>query len=123
MAELLLEGSFDDSAEVAFMGQLSKVVAAQPQRFGLHMADELSFLETSHEVAGFFISVLSVIYAVLRGFVILVVWSDFEEIKEAVVREATQLGDILQVAQGFLSAVHMLRHLTACMPVVTRYRD
>ena len=60
----------------------------------------LSFLETHHEVAGFFISVLSVIYAVLLGFVILVVWSDFEEIKEAVVRGATQLGDILRMAQG-----------------------
>jgi Protein of unknown function (DUF4239) len=65
----------------------------------------LSFLETHHEVAGFFISVLSVIYAVLLGFVILVVWSDFEEIKEAVVREASQLGDILHMARGFPTAV------------------
>jgi mannose/cellobiose epimerase-like protein (N-acyl-D-glucosamine 2-epimerase family)/anti-anti-sigma regulatory factor len=39
VAELLLEGIFDDSAEVAFMGQLSKVVAAQPKRLILHMAD------------------------------------------------------------------------------------
>ncbi len=39
VADLLLDGIFDDSAEVAFMGQLSKVVAAQPQRFVLHMDD------------------------------------------------------------------------------------
>ena len=61
----------------------------------------LSFLETHHEVAGFFISVLSVIYAVLLGFVMLVVWSDFEDVKEAVAREANQLGDLLLMAQGF----------------------
>jgi anti-anti-sigma regulatory factor len=39
VADLLLDGIFDDSTEVAFMGQLSKVVAAQPKRFVLHMAD------------------------------------------------------------------------------------
>ena len=65
----------------------------------------LSFLETHHEVAGFFISVLSVIYAVLLGFVVLVVWEDFEEIRAAVVQEANQLGDILQMARGFPAPV------------------
>jgi anti-anti-sigma regulatory factor len=39
MAELLLEGIFDDNAEVAFVGQLSKVVAAKPKRLVLYMAD------------------------------------------------------------------------------------
>ena len=36
----------------------------------------LSFLHTHHEVADFFISVLSVIYAVILGFVVLVGWED-----------------------------------------------
>jgi anti-anti-sigma regulatory factor len=39
VAELLLEGIFDDHAEVALMGQLGKVVAAQPKRVVLYMAD------------------------------------------------------------------------------------
>ena len=61
----------------------------------------LSFLETHHEVAGFFIGVLGVIYAVLLGFVVFVVWDQFEETKVTVAQEANQLGDLSRMAKAF----------------------
>jgi len=61
----------------------------------------LAFLKTHHEVGGFFIGLLGVIYAILLGFVVLVVWEEFEDAKNTVAREANQLGDIFQMSRGF----------------------
>jgi hypothetical protein len=69
----------------------------------------LSFLETHHEVAGFFIGVLGVIYAILLGFVVLVVWGEFEDARNTVAREANQLGDIFQMSRGFPAPVQRVQ--------------
>ncbi len=61
----------------------------------------LSFLETHHEVAGFFIGVLGVIYAVLLAFVVIVVWEQHEEARITADREAAELADLFWMAQGF----------------------
>jgi hypothetical protein len=66
----------------------------------------VSFLETHHDVAGFFIGVLGVIYAVLMGFVVFVVWDDFKEAKVTVALEANQLGDLSRMSKGFPDTVY-----------------
>jgi hypothetical protein len=60
----------------------------------------LAVLETHHEVAGFFIGVLGVFYAVLLAFVVIVVWEDFKDAKGTVTQEANHLGDIVRLSRG-----------------------
>lgn len=59
----------------------------------------LGTLESHHEVAGFFIGVLSVIYSVLLAFVVFLIWGQFEDAKRTVAREANQLGDLMQMTR------------------------
>jgi hypothetical protein len=47
--------------------------------------------EANNEVAGFFLAVLGVIYAVLLAFVVLTVWEDFEDARKAVEQEANEV--------------------------------
>jgi hypothetical protein len=49
---------------------------------------KLSTLESHHEVAGFILAVVGVLYAVLLAFVVLVTWEQFEDARAAVDREA-----------------------------------
>jgi hypothetical protein len=64
----------------------------------------VSFLETHHEVAGFFIGVLGVIYAVLLAFVVVVAWEQFEEARAVISREANQIGDLSRLSEAFPDA-------------------
>jgi hypothetical protein len=52
---------------------------------------ELSTLEAQHDVAGFIIAVVGVVYAVLLAFVVVIVWQQFEDAKAVADREATLL--------------------------------
>jgi hypothetical protein len=61
---------------------------------------ELSALQDHHDVAGFFIGVLGVIYAVLLAFVVIVVWEAFEDAKAVVDAEANYLTDVFWLAGG-----------------------
>ena len=48
----------------------------------------LSTLESHHEVAGFILAVVGVVYAVLLAFVVIVTWEQFEEARADADREA-----------------------------------
>jgi hypothetical protein len=65
---------------------------------------ELQKLQDHHEVAGFFIGVLGVIYAVLLAFVVIVVWEEYSDASRVVELEANQLQDIYDLAAGFQPA-------------------
>jgi hypothetical protein len=50
---------------------------------------ELSRLEAHHEVAGFILAVVGVVYAVLLAFVVVIVWQQFDTARTEADREAT----------------------------------
>ncbi|HEY6886193.1 MAG TPA: DUF4239 domain-containing protein [Solirubrobacter sp.] len=52
---------------------------------------ELSELEEHHDVAGFILAVVGVVYAVLLAFVVVIAWQQFEDARTDVDREATVL--------------------------------
>ena len=84
---------------------LSMVVAAVGSRL-MRRWVSLDFLQTHHEVGGFFIGVLGTIYAVLLAFVIFVVWNQYDSAKAAVSQEVNQLDDLLRMSKGFSDPVH-----------------
>jgi hypothetical protein len=55
---------------------------------------ELSTLESHHEVAGFILAVVGVVYAVLLAFVVVVTWQQFEEARTSAEREAAKIGGL-----------------------------
>jgi hypothetical protein len=57
--------------------------------------------EANNEVAGFFLAVLGVIYAVLLAFVVVAAWEDFRDTTTTVEREADELVDMYRVSQAF----------------------
>ena len=52
-------------------------------------------------VAGFIIGVLGALYAVLLAFVVVALWSQYQDARSTVEREANQLSDLAHVTRGF----------------------
>lgn len=61
----------------------------------------ISHLETHHEVAGFLIGIIGVVYAVLLAFVVVIVWERYYDASRNLAQEANQIGDLWQMAGGF----------------------
>jgi hypothetical protein len=57
--------------------------------------------QANNEVAGFLIAVLGVVSGVVLGFVVVVVWEQYEAAKLAAEREAIGLVDLYRLAQAF----------------------
>jgi hypothetical protein len=60
-----------------------------------------TLLDKHHETAGFLLSVVGVVYAVLLAFVMVIVWERFYDASRNVSQEANQLGDLWRMAGGF----------------------
>jgi hypothetical protein len=56
--------------------------------------------QANNEVAGFFLAVLGVVYAVLLAFIIIAVWEEFEEARSTTQHEANALAELYRVAGG-----------------------
>jgi hypothetical protein len=56
--------------------------------------------KTNNEVAGFFLAVLGVMYAVLLAFVVVAAWEDFKDTTRTVEQEANELVDVYRVSQA-----------------------
>jgi len=54
--------------------------------------------QANNEVAGFFLSVLGVVYAVLLAFVVIVVWEEFDTARVNVEKEANEIADIYRIS-------------------------
>jgi hypothetical protein len=54
--------------------------------------------QSNNEVAGFFLSVLGVVYAVLLAFVVVVVWEDFDSSRVTAEKEANEITDIYRIS-------------------------
>jgi hypothetical protein len=66
-----------------------------------------SVLQKHHDVAGFILSIIGVIYGVLQAFVVFVVWSHYEDARTAADTEANDVGDLFRMAHGFPSGVQV----------------
>jgi hypothetical protein len=62
---------------------------------------DLEFLETHHEVAGYFVMIYGTLYAVLLAFAVFVVWVDFKQAESNIELEANQMADLHRMAQAF----------------------
>jgi hypothetical protein len=60
----------------------------------------LERLTTNNEVAGFKFAVLGVIYAVMMGFAVIVVWERFHTAEEAVTQEAGAMAALFRLSNG-----------------------
>lgn len=60
-----------------------------------------ALLREHHDVAGFILAIVGVIYAVLLAFAVLVVWEQFEDAKIVAERESNALVDVYRMAFGF----------------------
>jgi hypothetical protein len=80
----------------------------------------LERLVENNEVAGFKFAVLGVIYAVLLGFAVIVVWEKFRDAEAAVVQEASGIVAIGRLSQGLdaTSADAVRQGLTAYLKSV-----
>ncbi|MEO7027138.1 MAG: DUF4239 domain-containing protein [Caulobacteraceae bacterium] len=65
----------------------------------------LERLLTNNEVAGFKFAVVGVVYAVLLGFAVIVVWEKFRDAEVAVGQEAAAIVSIERLSQGLSPAV------------------
>jgi hypothetical protein len=61
----------------------------------------VSTLEAHHDVAGFILAVVGVVYAVLLAFVVVVTWQQFEDARGSAEREAALVGDVYRASLGF----------------------
>jgi Protein of unknown function (DUF4239) len=64
------------------------------RRIGLHR------LRPNNEVAGFLFAAVSVIYAVLLGFAVLIAWEKFSEAENAVAQEAAAAATLYRLGEG-----------------------
>jgi hypothetical protein len=69
--------------------------------FLVRAAVPLSALSATNDVVGNYLQTVGTIYAVLLAFVVFVVWSQFNEARTLVDREANELLDLARTARGF----------------------
>ncbi|MFL5782829.1 MAG: DUF4239 domain-containing protein [Thermoleophilaceae bacterium] len=75
---------------------------------------ELSTLESHHEVAGFILAVVGVVYAVLLAFVVVVTWQQFEDARSATDTEAAEIAGLYRTSAGLpTGGARMRRALSA----------
>lgn len=74
---------------------------------------KLTTLESHHEVAGFILAVVGVVYAVLLAFVVVVTWQQFEDARTSTDTEAAQIAGLYRTSAAFPTAgARMRRALT-----------
>jgi hypothetical protein len=84
----------------AFLLVILPTAAAMGASFGVRRVVALERLATNNEVAGFKFAVLGVIYAVLLGFAVIVVWEKFKDAEAAAVQEAAGVVAISRLLNG-----------------------
>lgn len=62
-------------------------------------------LQRHHDVAGFLIAIVGLIYGVLQAFVVFVVWTGYEDAKSAVEIEANCAADLYHISYGLSPAL------------------
>src|SRR5581483_12013613 len=86
---LLAVGAMAASAVVAVAGLVA-----------VRWAVPLEVLRANNDVAGNYLQSLGTLYAVLLAFVVFVVWSQFDEARGSVEREANEIADLWRIARA-----------------------
>jgi hypothetical protein len=104
---------------VAFIGGIPLIALT-----GLHLVRRRAgpaVLRSQHDVAGYLVAVVGVMYGVLVASVVIMVWAQFDEARRAVDEEAGNVATLYRLSQGLpepsrsaLGAV--LRHYAQVMP-------
>lgn len=79
---------------------VGSVVLALLGLFSVRRRVSLEVQMEQNEVAGFFIAVLGVVYAVILAFAVIAVWEDLDEARDVAEREANSIGDLYRMAEG-----------------------
>jgi protein-S-isoprenylcysteine O-methyltransferase Ste14 len=79
---------------------VGSVVLALLGLFNVRRRVPLDVQMEQNEVAGFFIAVLGVVYAVILAFAVIAVWEDLDEARDTSDREANSVGDLYRMAEG-----------------------
>lgn len=84
---------------------------------------ELRRLQTQHDVAGFIIAVVGVVYAVLLAFVVVIQWEQFSSARDTATTEATAIGNLFRDAVALHPAGRQLAVATANYAEQVTYRE
>ena len=61
---------------------------------------DVEWLEHHHEIAGYFVTIIGTLYAVLLAFAVFAVWNDFKQASSNLQEEANRIGDLSRLAKG-----------------------
>ena len=61
---------------------------------------DLEWLQRHHEVAGYFVTILGTLYAVLLAFAVFAVWSSYTDADAHIDREANRIADLSRLSKG-----------------------
>jgi hypothetical protein len=61
---------------------------------------DVEWLEHHHEIAGYFVTIIGTLYAVLLAFAVFAVWNDFKQASSNLEEEANRIGDLSRMAKG-----------------------
>jgi hypothetical protein len=90
--------------QTMIMAAIIVVVTVSASIAGLHVTRRFfkpQDLQRHHDVAGFIIAIIGLIYGVLLAFVVFDVWSQYDDAQTAVEREANGVADLYRMAYGF----------------------
>jgi hypothetical protein len=86
---------------------VGSVVLALLGLFHVRRRVSLEVQMEQNEVAGFFIAVLGVVYAVILAFAVIAVWEDLDEARDIAEREANSVGDLYRLAEGLPDSIRL----------------
>jgi hypothetical protein len=111
-----MERSLLNNVPTFWLGTIFVFVAVALALLALFIARrsvEPEKLESQHDVAGFLIAVVGVIYAVLLAFVVVIQWEQFVSAEDTASTEAASIGNLYRDAVALGSAGAGLRSATA----------
>src|SRR5688572_21915801 len=103
----MTEGEAVETIIQALVLIVGSVVLALLGAFNVRRRVSLEVQMEQNEVAGFFIAVLGVVYAVILAFAVIAVWEDLDEARDTAEREANSVGDLYRVAEGLPDSVRL----------------
>lgn len=76
----------------------------------------------SNEICGAYLQMIGTIYAVLLAFVVFVVWTQANDVRRLIERQADELTDVLRITKAF-NGTAASKVLTEARKARTKYRD
>jgi hypothetical protein len=91
----------------ALVFMVGSVTLALLGLFAVRRRVSLEVQMEQNEVAGFFIAVLGVVYAVMLAFAVIAVWEDLDQARDGAEREANSVDDLYRTAEGLPDTIRI----------------